>query len=340
MDAIGCKPRTHPRRARALLLAVLLCLSAGLGAGAVVTSPAAAQEFPSRPLRLVVGFAPGGGADLIGRTIAALLTDQLGRQVVVDNRGGAGGSLAAELVANAAPDGHTLLLVTLGNALHPHVYKLSYDPAKAFAPVALLGRGGYVLVTTPAVGAADLKALIALAKSQPGQLLMGNSGAGSFVHLAAVLMALTAGVDVTHVAYKGSGPALTELLGGHSQLLIGAPGQVAGHIKSGKLVALGVTDQRRSSLLPDVPTMAEAGLPGYEAANWWALATVAGTPRAAVDKLNRETVAVLASAKAREQFGREGAEVSPLGPEELARFIAAETEKWGRVVRAARIKAE
>ena len=196
--------------ARAAAMAALVAAMA-----CIASAPAQAQEFPARPLRLVVGFVPGGGADLMARMMAGLLTDQLGKQVVVDNRGGAGGTLAAEAVANAQADGHTLLLVTIANALHPAVYKLNYDPVKQLAPIALLGRGGYVLGMTPSLPVANLKELIAHAKAKPGQLNMGNSGAGSFVHLASVLFSQMAGADIVHVAYKGSGPALTEVLGGH-----------------------------------------------------------------------------------------------------------------------------
>ena len=318
------------QRTIALILAIL---SAG-------SLDVCAQEFPSRPLRLVVGFVPGGGADLMGRMIAGLLTDQLGKQVLVDNRGGAGGTLAAETVANGQPDGHTLLLMTIANALHPWVYKLNYDPARQLAPVALLGRGGYVLGMTPSLPASDLKALLAIARAKPGELLMGNSGAGSFVHLASVLFSQTAGADIVHVAYKGSGPALIDVLGGRAHLVIGAPGQLASHIRAGKLKALGVTDTSRSPLLPDVPTIAEAGLPGYEAANWWGLAATGGTPRTTIDKLHSAVIAVLGTAKARAQFEAEGAQAAPAGPDEFHRFLAAETGKWGQIVRAANIKAE
>lgn len=318
-------------------LIVSLALVALVGAAA---APGAAQDFPTRPLRLVLGFAPGGGSDLIGRMIAGQLTEQIGRQVLVENRAGAGGTVAAEHVAKATPDGYTLMLATIANALHPHVYKLSYDPAKAFAPVSLLARGGYVLAINPNVPAKNVQELIAHAKANPGKVHMGNSGAGSFVHLTSALFSLMAGVDITHVSYKGSGPAIIEVLGGHAQGVISAPGQLAGHIKSGKLRGLGVTDLKRIPSLPDLPTIAEAGLPGYEAANWWAIVATGGTPAPIVARLNKEITAVLTSAKAREQFEKEGAEVAPMQPDALARFMAAETEKWGRVVREAKIKAE
>jgi tripartite-type tricarboxylate transporter receptor subunit TctC len=203
-----------------------------------------------------------------------------------------------------------------------------------------LGRGGYVLGMTPSLPANNVKELIAIAKAKPGQLFMGNSGAGSFVHLASVLFSQMAGADIVHVAYKGSGPALVDILGGHAHLVIGAPGQLAGHIKAGKIKALGVTDIRRSPALPDVPAVAESGLPGYEAANWWGLAATGGTPRPVIDKLHAAIVAVLASGKARAQFEAEGAVITPLGPDELTKFIATETEKWGKIVKEAGIKAE
>ena len=316
---------------RTTTFAVLLAASA-LGA--------AAQEFPARPLRLVLGFAPGGGSDLVGRMIAGQLTEQIGKQVIVENRPGAGGTVAAEAVAKSPPDGYTLMLATIANAMHPHVYKLNYDPAKAFAPVSLLARGGYVLAINPNVPATNVKEFIAYAKANPGKVFMGNSGAGSFVHLTSALFSQMAGADITHVAYKGSGPAIIEVLGGHAQGVISAPGQIMGHHKSGKLRAIGVTSSTRVPVLPDVPTIAEAGLPGYEASNWWAIVATGGTPRPIVDKLNKEISAVLASAKAKEQFQKEGAEVSPMAPDALAKFMAAEIEKWGRVVREAKIKAE
>ena len=321
----------HPAWRLGGLASILLGFAAGT---------AAAQEFPSRPLRLILGFAPGGGSDLMGRAIGALLTEQIGKQVIVENRPGAGGTVGAEVVANAPPDGYTLMLATIANALHPHVYKLKYDSAKAFAPVSLLARGSYVLAINPGLPAQNVKEFIAYAKENPGKVHMGNSGAGSFVHLTSALFSLMAGVDIVHVSYKGSGPAIIDVLGGHAQGVISAPGQLAGHGKSGKLRIIGVTDSKRVPVLPDVPTIAEAGLPGYEAANWWAIVTTGGTPQPIVEKLHQHLGAVLASAKAKEQFEKEGAEVATMKPDELGRFMAAETEKWGRVVRDAKIKAE
>lgn len=317
-----------------------LALTAVLSAAATTARAQSGADFPNRPLRLVVGFVPGGGADLMSRMMAGLLTEQIGKQVIVDNRGGAGGTVAAEAVAKAQPDGHTLLLVTIANALHPAVYKLNYDPEKQLAPVALFGRGGYALGMSPTVPASNLKEAIAYAKANPGRLFMGNSGAGSFVHVASVLFSQMAGADIVHVAYKGSGPALVDVMGGHAHFVITAPGQLAGHFKSGKLKALGVTDSRRSPMLPDVPTIAEAGIPGYEAANWWGFATTGGSPREAIDKLHAAIATVLKSPKAREQFDAEGAVISPLGPDEFKKHLAAETEKWGRIVRENNIKSE
>lgn len=325
------------RRRSSLIVAAVLTLAAAFP-GPV--SMAQAQEFPARPLRLVLGFAPGGGSDLIGRMIAGQLTEQIGRQVLVENRPGAGGTVAADLVANAPADGYTLMLATIANALHPHMYKLRYDPAKAFAPVSLLARGGYVLAINPGVPANNVKEFIAYAKANPGKVHMGNSGAGSFVHLTSALFSLMADADIVHVAYKGSGPAIIEVLGGHAQGVISAPGQLIGHGKSGKLRLIGVTDSKRVPVLPDVPTIAEAGLPGYEAANWWAIVATGGTPRPIIEKLHKEIGAALASPKAKEQFEKEGAEIAPMQPDALAKFMAAEIEKWGKVVREAKIKAE
>lgn len=322
---------SHPLWRRGAFACAFLALLAG---------NAAAQEFPSRPLRLVLGFAPGGGSDLMGRTIAGLLTEQIGKQVIVENRPGAGGTVGAEVVANAPPDGYTLMLATIANALHPHVYKLKYDPAKAFAPVSLLARGSYVLAINPGLPAKDVREFIAYAKANPGKVHMGNSGAGSFVHLTSALFSLMADADIVHVSYKGSGPAIIDVLGGHAQGVISAPGQLIGHGRSGKLRIIGVTDAKRVPVLPDVPTIAEAGLPGYEAANWWAIVTTGGTPQPVIDKLHQSLGAVLVSAKAKEQFEKEGAEVASMTPVEFGRFMAAETEKWGRVVRDAKIKAE
>ena len=318
--------------ARLALLTIGLLLSSAVAA--------AAQGYPTRAVRLVVGFAPGGGADLVGRMIAGLLTEQLGKQVNVDNRGGAGGILAAEMVANAAPDGYTLLLLTSGNSISPAVHKLSFDPAKAFIAVARLGKGGYVLTVPPVLQAGSVKELIALAKAKPGELHMGHSGAGSFVHLASELFAHMAGVAIVQVSYKGSGPALIDVLGGHAQLAIISPIQAAPHLKSGKLKALGVTDSARSSMLPDVPAIAEAGVPGYEAVNWWGIGAPAGTPAAIVARLNEAASVALANPQAARQFAAEGAEAAHLGPGQFAAFFAAEMAKWAKVVAEAKIKAE
>ena len=317
-----------------------VALSAALQLLLSPLAPAAAQGFPSRPIRLVVGFAPGGGADLVGRMIAGLLTEQLGKQVNVDNRGGAGGILAAEMVANAAPDGYTLLLLTSGNSISPSVHKLSFDPAKAFVPVARLGKGGYVLCVPPMVRAGSVKEFIALAKAKPGELHMGHSGAGSFVHLASILFTHLAGADVVQVSYKGSGPALIDVLGGHSQAAIISPIQALPHLKSGKLKALGVTDAVRSQVLPDVPTIAEGGIAGYEAANWWGIAAPAGTPAPVVAILEQAAAVALANPQAAKQFAAEGAEAAHMTSAQFTTFFAAEMAKWAKVVTAAKIKAE
>jgi len=305
-----------------------------------LTTAAAAQDYPTRPLRLLLPFSPGGSVDIVARIVANKLGERLGKQVVVDNRPGAGGIIATELAANAPPDGHTLLLVSLAHAVNPWIYKVSYDPIKAFAFVATLGNGASVLTIHPSVQANSVKELIALAKSKPGQLHIAHAGIGSFTHTASVLFAMTAGIDIVQVPFKGGGPAMLDVIGGHSQLLLNSLVASTPHVRSGKLRALGVSDTKRSALLPDVPTIAEAGVPGYQAANWWGIAAPAGTPRPIIEKLHKEITAVLNSDELKKQFDSDGAVVVQMGPAEFTKFFEAELEKWGRVVKQAKIKAE
>jgi len=256
-------------------------------------SLAAAQEYPSRPIRLVIPFAPGGSVDLIARTVANGLSKRLGQQVQPDNRGGAGATIGTEIVANAPPDGYTLLQVSLAHAVNPSVYKLKFDPIKSFAPIASLGSGPSVLTVHPSVPVNSVGDLIALAKQKPGLLIAANAGVGSFTHTAGVLFAMMAGVDIQQVPFKGGGPAMIDVVGGHSQVLFNSYVASQPHVVSGKLKALGVTDTKRSALFPSVPTIAESGVPGYAAANWWGFAAPAGTPQAIIEKLHREITAVL-----------------------------------------------
>jgi len=307
----------------------------------LLASAAAAQGYPARPVRLIIPFPPGGSNDIVGRMVAAQLGDRLGQQVVVDNRGGAGGTIGTDLAARAPADGYTLLLVSTAYAFNTSIYrKLPYDPATSFTPVALLGSGPGVLVVNPALPVHSVGELVAAAKARPGKLNNASAGIGSFQHLASELFRLQAGIQWLHVPYKGGGPAMVDLMAGQADVSVGSLIQMLPHIRSGKLKALGTTGAKRSPVLPDVPTVAEAGVPGYEATNWWGFLAPAGTPAGVVERLNQEVAAVQASAETKRRFETEGAEAAQMSPAEFGAFIAAETAKWARVVKEAGITAE
>jgi tripartite-type tricarboxylate transporter receptor subunit TctC len=299
-----------------------------------------AEVYPARTVRLIVPFPPGGSNDIVARMVASQLTERLGKQVIVDNRGGAGGVLGSELAAKAAPDGYTLLLISSAYAINPSLYKLPYDPARAFVPVAMLATGPNALCVYPGLAVKSVKELVALAKEKPGQLNYAAAGVGSFQHLGSELFRLMAGVDIVGVQFKGGGPAMIDVVGGHTQVLIGSLIQALPHIRSGKLRVLGVGGAKRSPILPDVATIAEAGVPGYEATNWWGIVAPTGTPGPVVERLHRELAAVLATPETQKRFLDEGAEVVPMSAAEFGAFIAAETAKWTRVVKEAGIRAE
>jgi tripartite-type tricarboxylate transporter receptor subunit TctC len=305
-----------------------------------LAAPAAAQDYPVKPVRLIVPFPPGGSNDVVGRMIAQQLSDRLGKQVVVDNRGGAGGVLGTELAANAIPDGYTLLVISLAHAVSPWLYKLNYDPIKSFAPVSILASGPNVLVVHPDLPVHSVGELIKRAKQKPGELNYASAGIGSFQHMGGELFKLTAGVDIVHVPYKGGGPAMTDVLGGHTRIMFSSLVQTSGFVLNGQLRALGTGGTHRSSVLPDVPTIAEAGLPGYEATNWWGIVAPAGTPPAIVQKLHNEISAVQNSEQTKKQFATEGAEIVQMGSAEFGTFMASEIKKWERVVKESGIKAE
>ncbi len=311
-----------------------------VAAGLLAPIAASAQEYPARPIRLVIPFAPGGSVDLVARIVATGLSKRIGQQVQPDNRAGAGATIGTEIVANAPPDGYTLLQMSLAHAVNPAVYKLKYDPIKSFTPIVFLGSGASVLTVHPSVPASTVGELIALAKAKPGHLIAANAGVGSFTHTAGVLFSMMAGVDIQQVPFKGGGPAMIDVVGGHSQVLFNSYVASQPHVTSGKLKALGVTDTKRSALFPNVPTIADSGVPGYAAANWWGFAAPAGTPKAIVDKLHAEVTAVLNSAETQKQFAADGADIRPMSTAEFARFIESEIDKWGRVVREGKIKLE
>ncbi len=321
----------HPKTTRSVMLALLLAL---------FTAVAAAQSYPTKPVRLIIPFPPGGSNDVVGRMIAFQLAERLGRQVVADNQGGAGGIIGTDAAAKAAPDGHTLLLISVAYAFGASMYKLPYDPATAFAPVALLGTGPVVLAVTAKLPVNSLKELIALAREKPGELNYASAGVGSFQHLASSLFKLQSGLDIVHIPFKGGGPAMMDVIAGNTQIAIGSLIQTLPHIRSGRLKPLGVGSAARVPALPDVPTISEAGVPGYEATNWWGIVAPAGTPRPVIERLHRELSVILASAETKKRFESEGGEAAQMTPEEFGRFIAAEMMKWARVVKEAGIRAE
>jgi tripartite-type tricarboxylate transporter receptor subunit TctC len=301
---------------------------------------AAVEAYPNKPVRLIIPFAPGGITDIIGRVIAAKLSERLGTQVVVENRGGAGGIIGMEMAAKAKPDGYTLLFTTAAFATNPSLYKVPFDPVKSFVPVAKAGVGVNVLTVHPGVPINSVKELIALAKKQPGKLACSAAGAGSFGHLAIEYFKSMAGVDFKTVQFKGGGPAAIDTMGGHTQIHFSALVTTLPHIKSGKLKALGVSGAARSKVFPDLPTIAESGLPGYEASIWLGFLAPAGTPSTVVDRIHKELAALWASEETRKSLENQGIEVDPLGPAEFGKFIEAEIAKWAKVVKEGNIKAE
>jgi len=308
---------------------------------AIAASVAAAQGYPAKPLRLIIPFSPGGSNDIVGRMAAAQLGERLGQPVIVDNRTGAGGTIGTEAAAKASPDGYTLFLVSVAHAFNTAIYKkLPYDPVKSFVPVAMLGTGPAVLVIYPGLPASSLQELIALAKQKPGQLNYASAGVGSFLHLAAELFRLQAGVSLTHVPYKGAAPATVDVIAGQAQLCVASIITLLPHIRSGRMRALATTGSQRSPLLPDVPTFAEAGVQGSEATNWWGILAPAGTPQPIIDRLHQELSAIIASAETKKRFDAEGAEARPMSSAEFGKFIDDETTKWARVVKEAGVSAE
>jgi tripartite-type tricarboxylate transporter receptor subunit TctC len=321
-------------KVKSLQLMILIC------AVASCFGIAAAQTYPTKAVRLIIPFPPGGSNDIVGRFIATKLSERLGKQVVADNRGGAGGVIGTEAAAKSEPDGHTLLIISSAYAINTSLYKLPYDPVKAFNPIAKLGTGPNVFAVHPGVTVNSVKEFIALAKEKPGQLNFAAAGVGSFQHLGSELFNSMTGVNVGIVQFKGGGPAMIDVIGGHTHAALGSLIQFMPHIKSGKVKALGTGGAKRSASLPDVPTIAEAGVPGYEANNWWGIIAPAGTPRPIIERLYKEISAILSAAETQKVFGDQGAEVDQLGPAEFGPYIAAETAKWAKVIKGANIKAE
>ena len=300
----------------------------------------AAADYPDKPVRLIIPFPPGGSNDVVGRLVANQLSEKLGHKVFVDNRGGAGGVIGTEAVASAAPDGYTLLVVSIAHAVNPALYTLKYDPIKSFTPISIMATGPNVLAVNPSLPVKDVKELVALAKEKPGSIDYASAGVGSFQHLGAELFKLVAGVNLQHVPYKGGGPAMGDVIAGHVKVMFSSLVQTTPFINSGQLRALGVGGSKRNPVLPDVPTIQEAGVPGYIADNWWGIVGPAGLPKPIVEKLHKDIQDVLKSKELTEAFAREGAEAVTMTSEEFAKYMENEIVKWGRVVKEGNIKAQ
>lgn len=313
------------------------CLAVVLAAGQM----AAAQTYPSRPITLIVPYAAGGGNDTIARAVADRMGAVLGQQIIVENRGGAGGSIATRQIAKAEPDGYTLGLGGTGTlAVNPTLYQnVGYDPRKDFAPVGLIATGALVVLAHPSVPAKTIPELIGLAKQEPGKLNYASAGVGSGIHLGAELFAAMAGIKLTHIPYKGTGPALTDLVGGHVALYFSSLPPAIALIKDGKVRALAVTGPLRAKVLPELPTVAESGLPGYEAVLHYGIIAPAGVPRPIIDKLNAALRTALAAPEVQMRLAADGAEVLASTPEEYAADIDREERKWSDIVRRAGAKA-
>ena len=311
-------------------------------AGALAASSALAQTYPSKPVRLVLPYPPGGGSDTIARPLAQKMTEGFGQQVVVENRGGANGNIGMEAVARSAPDGYTLIFALSAQlAINPGLYrKIPYDPLRDYAPITLFGSGIYILVVHPSLPVKSVKELIALAKARPGQIAYSSSGNGSGGHLAAELLNSMVGIKMLHVPYKGGGPALMDLIAGQVQVLYATQLASWPHIQSGRVRALAVSTEKRPASLPDLPTIAEAGVPGYDSGVWYAVLAPAGTARDIIAKLNAEIVRALNQPDYRGFLVKNG--IEPIGspPEELTRTIKSELTKWAKVIKDAGVRVD
>jgi tripartite-type tricarboxylate transporter receptor subunit TctC len=312
-------------------------IAAALLSGLLAAASPAFAAWPDRPIRLIVAFPPGGGTDIVARLLAPELSKRLGQPITIDNKGGAGGNIGTDAAAHAAPDGHTLLMGNIApNAINVSTFKqLPFDPDKDFSPISLVAVTPNILVVNPAVPAASVAELVALAKAQPGKLNFPSAGRGTSSHLAGELFNAMAKVDMVHVPYKGGGQAFTDLLGGQVQVFFATMPAAMPFVKTGKLRALAVASDQRSATLPELPTIAESGLPGYSAITWYGLLAPKGTPREIVQRLNREINEILKQPATREQLLAQGFEPAGNTPAEFAAFISNEIVKWARVVKAA-----
>jgi tripartite-type tricarboxylate transporter receptor subunit TctC len=319
-----------------LTRAALAALLAAAAAGAM-----AAEWAPTKPIRMIVGFPPGGATDLVARIIQPKMTAALGKQVIVDNRPGANGVLSNDLLAHADPDGHTIGFGHIGTlVISPTIQKVPYDVHKDFAPIGLVVTLQNIIITHPTLPAKNLKELIAIAKQKPGQLNYASAGIGSPGHLAAVLLESMTGMQMSHVPYKGGGPAITDLLAGHVPIFFAVISTGVPHVQSGKVRGIAVTGPKRAEAVPNVPTVAESGVPGYAAENWYGMLAPAKTPKAAIDRLNHDLVAALKAPDVVQQLKDRGIDAAPGSPQDFAKYIASEEKKWVPIIKKSNIKEE
>jgi tripartite-type tricarboxylate transporter receptor subunit TctC len=323
------------RSKRKVILAVVALAAVAAG------GTAAAQTYPSRPVRFIVPYAAGGGVDIVTRTLAQKLAELFNQSVVVDNRPGASTNIGSEAVAKAAPDGYTLLMGSPANAVNGSLFaRLPYDTLRDFAPVSLIGYGPLVLVVHPSLPARSVKDLLALCKSRPGQLSYASGGNGSSQHLAGEMLKVVTKIDIIHVPYKGAAPALVDLIGGQTAFMFNNTLEVLPYVKAARLRPLAVASAKRAAVLPEVPTFAESGLPGFEATVWWGVLAPAATPREVVARLNAEIVRALRAPEVKERFTGLGAETVGSTPEHFGDFLKTETVKWAKVIKASGIRAD
>ena len=317
-----------------------LIITGAILLGAVCTAPVLAQGYPSKTVRLILPYPPGGGSDTIARPVTKKLSEYLGQQVLVDNRGGAGGNIGMEAAARSAPDGYTIVLgLTAQLAVNPSLFKsINYDPVRDFDPITMLANGAYVLVAHPSLPVRSVKDLIAVAKARPGEVFYASSGNGSGAHLATELLSNMTGIILVHVPYKGGGPALVDTIAGQTQILFATPIASSGHIKAGRVRPLAVSSAKRVQSFPDVPTVAQAGLPGYEAGVWYGILAPKGTPRDIVMRLNQDIRKVLGDAGIRTFLTKAGIEPDGGTPEALGRYMQSELAKWAKVIKAGNIR--
>jgi len=301
-----------------------------------------AETYPQRAVRLIIPYPPGGAGDIVGRMLSVKLTEALGQQVVVDNRGGGGQIIATEITAKAPPDGYTLFLASATHGINPGLRrgKLPYDSIKDFAPITLVAESPLVFIAHPALGVGSIKDLVAAAKARPGRINYASSGPGTGGHLSVELLKFQTGIDLVHVPYKGAGPALIDLIGGQVQVMCTSPLPAMPHVKSGKLRALGMTSAKRSRAAPELPTVAEQGLPGYESSLWYAMLAPASTPQAIIKHVHADTVKIIKAPEMAGQLLSQGAEPVGNSPQELARFIKVEIDRWTKVITQANIRIE